>query len=282
MASLRARRSGSGRAARFLPVEPRGIIGGLTTERDDPRRMCGRFTQALKAGELVALYGPAASLPDTAWAERWNGAPTQAFLACRVDDAGRRVLSLLRWGLVPSWARDRAIGSRLINARSETVHEKPAFRSAFRRRRCLVPANGWFEWSRTPAGKVPYWISLAHGRPFSLAGLWEAWGEGETRMESFTVLTCPAGEALRPLHARQPGGPGGADGGHLPPTPARAPAGGGGTGGVRGLARGGDACCAVAGTARRAVRAPAGEHDGEQHAERRAGGLAPGGRVREW
>ena len=101
--------------------------------------MCGRFTQVVKAGELAALYGPAASLPDTAWPECWNGTPTQPFLACRLDAAGRRVLSLLRWGLVPSWARDRAIGSRLINARSETVHEKPAFRAAFRRRRCLVP-----------------------------------------------------------------------------------------------------------------------------------------------
>ena len=81
--------------------------------------MCGRFTQALMVGELVALYGAAASLPDRgdpAWPERWNGAPTQPFLACRLDPAGRRVLSLLRWGLVPSWARDRAIGSRLINA----------------------------------------------------------------------------------------------------------------------------------------------------------------------
>ena len=166
--------------------------------------MCGRFTQVVKVSELVALYGPAASLPDTAWAERWNGAPTQAFLVCRLEAEGQRVLSFQRWGLVPSWARDRAMGNRLINARAETMHEKPAFRAAFRRRRCLVPTNGWFEWRRTPAGKAPYWIRLAHGRPFSLAGLWEAWGEGEARIESFTVLTCPAGEALRPLHARQP------------------------------------------------------------------------------
>ena len=166
--------------------------------------MCGRFTQALAARELAAMYGPAVSMPDAAWAERWNGAPTQAFLACRLDDAMRRVLSLLRWGLVPSWARDRAMGSRLINARAETVAEKPSFRSAFRRRRCLVPVNGWFEWRRTPAGKAPYWIRLAGGRPFSLAGLWEAWGEGEARIETFTVLTCPAGEALASVHDRQP------------------------------------------------------------------------------
>ena len=88
-------------------------------------------------------------MPDTAWAERWNGAPTQVFLVCRLDAEGRRVLSLQSWGLVPSWARDRKIGSRMINARSETVAVKPAFRAAFRRRRCLVPANGWFEWRRT-------------------------------------------------------------------------------------------------------------------------------------
>ena len=107
-------------------------------------------------------------------------------------------------GLVPSWASDRAIGRRMINARSETVHERPAFRTAFLRRRYLVPANGWFEWRRTPEGKEPTWIRLADGRPFSLAGLWEAWGEGASRMESFTVLTCPAGEALEHVHARQP------------------------------------------------------------------------------
>ena len=164
--------------------------------------MCGRFTQAVRAGELAALYGAAA--PDVALPARWNGAPTQAFLVCRLDPEGRRVLSLLRWGLVPSWARDRAIGSRLINARAETVHEKPAFRSAFLRRRCLVPANGWFEWCRTPTGKETYWIRPAHGRPFSLAGLWEVSGEGEARIKTFTVLTCPAGEALAPVHARQP------------------------------------------------------------------------------
>ena len=164
--------------------------------------MCGRFTQVVEARELAALYGVEA--PDVAPPPRWNGAPTQAFLVCRLDAAGWRVLSLQRWGLVPSWARDRAIGRRMINARSETVHERPAFRSAFRRRRCLVPANGWFEWRRTPAGKEPAWIRLAGGRPFSLAGLWETWGEGATRMESFTLLTCPAGEALEHVHARQP------------------------------------------------------------------------------
>ena len=92
----------------------------------------------------------------------------------------------------------------MINARSETVHERPAFRSAFRRRRCLVPAKGWFEWRRTPEGKEPTWIRLTGGRPFSLAGLWESWGEGATRMESFTILTCPAAPALESVHARQP------------------------------------------------------------------------------
>ena len=165
--------------------------------------MCGRFTQVVEARELAALYGGAVAAPGVERPPRWNGAPTQAFLVCRLDAAGRRVLSLQRWGLVPSWARDRAIGSRLINARSETAAAKPAFRAAFQRRRCLVPANGWFEWRRTPAGKEPTWILLADERPFSFAGLWEAWGEGASRMESFTILTCPAGEALAAVHARQ-------------------------------------------------------------------------------
>ena len=164
--------------------------------------MCGRFTQVVKAGELEAMYG--AAVPDVERPDRWNGAPTQAFLVCRLDAAGRRVLTLQRWGLVPSWARDRSIGNRLINARSETAAGKSVFRAAFRRRRCLVPANGWFEWRRTPAGKEPTWIRLAGGRPFSFAGLWEAWGEGESRGESFTILTCPAAVALEPVHARQP------------------------------------------------------------------------------
>ena len=104
----------------------------------------------------------------------------------------------------PGKSREWAENSRACGLARESISEKPAFRAAFRRRRCLVPANGWFEWSRTPAGKVPYWISLAGGRPFSFAGLWEVWGEDESRMESFSILTCPAGEALEPVHARQP------------------------------------------------------------------------------
>ena len=222
--------------------------------------MCGRFTQVVKAGVFVAMYGAAVPIPDVELPERWNGAPTQAFLVCRLDAAGRRVLSLQRWGLVPSWVRDRSIGSRLINARSETAAGKSAFRAAFRRRRCLVPANGWFEWRRTPAGKEPTWIRLAGGRPFSFAGLWEVWGEGESRRESFTILTCPAGEALEPVHARQPA--------------IVVPEEYGGLAGRRNAGRAG------AGAARGAVRAPAGEHADQQSAERRAGGHAAGGRVR--
>ena len=178
--------------------------------------MCGRFTQVVKACEFAAMYGPAVAMPDTAWAERWNGAPTQVFLACRLDGAGQRVLFLLRWGLVPSWARDRAMGNRLINARAEIMHEKPAFHGASRRRRCLVPANGWFEWRRTGAVKGPYWISLAGGpaQPRGAVGGVEG-GRG----------------AHRDLHAADLPGRGGAC------TRARPPAGGAGPGGVRVLAR---------------------------------------------
>ena len=118
---------------------------------------------------------------------------------CCLDAAGQRVLTLQRWGLVLSWARGRSIGNRLISARSETAAGKSAFRAAFRRRRCLVSANGWFVWRRTPTGKESTWIRLAGGRPFSFAGLWEALGG---RGKSFTIPTCPAAAALEPAHAR--------------------------------------------------------------------------------
>ncbi len=120
-------------------------------------------------------------------------------------------MGLLRWGLIPSWARDPAMGSRLINARSETVAEKPAFRSAFRRRRCLVPADGFYEWKRegVAAGerssKTPYWIHMASREPFAFAGLWERWDPREgPPVHTFTILTTEASAALRHIHPRMP------------------------------------------------------------------------------
>ena len=165
--------------------------------------MCGRFTQDVDEDDLLDLYELNADAERVGVRSRWNGAPTQDFAVCRSDSLGERSLALHRWGLVPSWARDIKIGPRLINARSETVHSKPSFRSAFRRRRCLVPANGWFEWQRATSGKQPWWLSFG-GEPFSFAGLWETWDRGGGAVHSFTLLTCPASESLRWLHHRQP------------------------------------------------------------------------------
>jgi len=134
----------------------------------------------------------------------------------RLDAEGHRSLDLMRWGLIPSWAKDKAIGPRLINAMAETVATKPAFRDAFRRRRCLVPVDFFYEWRKTgggkqpsekqPSGKQPYAIGLADGAPMALAGLWDRWkdpSDGAT-LHSFTVITGPPNELVAPIHNRMP------------------------------------------------------------------------------
>ena len=125
--------------------------------------MCGRFTQMMSWSEVHDLYHYQEPAAPQSLTPRHNGAPTQNFAACRLDEAGRRTVAKLRWGLVPSWAKDVRMGFRLINARAETVHSKPSFGAAFRSRRCLVPANGWFEWRRDGRNKQPYFLALADG-----------------------------------------------------------------------------------------------------------------------
>ena len=166
--------------------------------------MCGRFTQQLSEGEIHDLYGVTPPALPLELPPRYNGAPTQDFAACRLDDTGRRVITRLRWGLVPSWATDVGIGARLINARAETVGDKPAYRAAFRARRCLVPANGWFEWQRAGRAKQPWFVALADGAPLSFAALWERWDKAGDGLETFTIITTQACESLADLHHRQP------------------------------------------------------------------------------
>jgi putative SOS response-associated peptidase YedK len=165
--------------------------------------MCGRFALFASGDEIAQLCG-LAEAPDLT--PRYNVAPTQHVAAVRLDD-GRRTLVPLRWGLIPPWARDPAgIGHSLINARAETVAEKPAFRSAFRSRRCLIPATGFYEWLATGAKhKQPYFTRMRDGRPFAFAGLWERWhgGEGEP-VETCALLTTEANELVRPVHDRMP------------------------------------------------------------------------------
>ena len=163
--------------------------------------MCGRYTLTTP-GDAVAELIELESAPRLA--PRYNIAPTQESAVVRQIGDHRRLLSL-RWGLVPYWAAEPGIGNRMINARSETVAEKPAFRSSLRRRRCLVPADGFFEWRRTAAGKQPYLIRLDGGGPFTFAGLWDRWvpHDGEP-IESFTILTTRPNELTSAVHDRMP------------------------------------------------------------------------------
>lgn len=169
--------------------------------------MCGRFSQGRIEDDLQDLF----DLSDTGnlhdpqdSSPRYNGAPTQNFITCRHDGNEQRELAHLTWGLVPFWARDRSIGNRLINARSETVAQKPSFRQAFRQRRCLIPANGWFEWQRKESGKQPYFIQLQGGSLLVMAGIWESWTGEDGILETFSLLTRDACPELRSIHHRQP------------------------------------------------------------------------------
>jgi putative SOS response-associated peptidase YedK len=166
--------------------------------------MCGRFAFYSPAEATAALFHASGALDLDA---RYNVAPTQLVASIRNTEAGAgRELVALRWGLVPFWAKDPSIGNRMINARAETVAEKPAFRAAFRRRRCLVLADGFYEWHKEGTGKTPYFISMASGEPFAFAGLWEHWEskESDDVIESATLITAGANEFMSRLHHRMP------------------------------------------------------------------------------
>lgn len=166
--------------------------------------MCGRFNLRTPTHQLVEIFD-LVRVPDAAdLAPRYNIAPTQPVAAIRQTDLGRE-LALLRWGLIPPWADDPKIGNRMINARAETVATKPAFRSAFRERRCLIPADGFYEWKRLDSRrKQPYCIATDDGSPLALAGLWERWRRGGESIESCTILTTEANELLAEMHDRMP------------------------------------------------------------------------------
>ncbi len=163
--------------------------------------MCGRFTLRQSASE-VRKHFDLDAVP--AFEPRFNIAPTQPVLALR-RMAETKEAVLLRWGLVPSWASDLSIGNRLINARAESITEKPSFRAAFQRRRCLIVADGFYEWQTVGGKKQPVHFRFRDGRLFTLAGLWEKWnGPGGPAVESCTILTTSANELVRPLHERMP------------------------------------------------------------------------------
>ena len=167
--------------------------------------MCGRFTQTF-TWDQTDLFLDLAE-PPLNLRPRYNVAPGQDAAVVRADRDGRRRLSMLRWGLVPGWAEDPRSGPRPINARAETVRTKPTFRGAFAARRCLVPADGFYEWQREGTAKQLWLIGMKDGGPFVFAGVWERWsgrgGKADT-IETFAILTTAANEVLAPIHHRMP------------------------------------------------------------------------------
>ncbi|MCA9875835.1 MAG: SOS response-associated peptidase [Ardenticatenaceae bacterium] len=169
--------------------------------------MCGRFALLTSGDSLLSSFEVDTTPLDLSQlGPRYNIAPTQPVLAVRTTAVSdQRELTLFRWGLIPSWAKDMKMGARMINARSETVAEKPAFRSAFKRRRCLIPADGFYEWQKQNGGKQPLYIRLRDERPFALAGLWEIWqSPGGDELETCTILTTTPNELMEPIHNRMP------------------------------------------------------------------------------
>lgn len=164
--------------------------------------MCGRFTLHTSPEQIAAQFG----VEEPPLAARYNIAPTQPVGIVRLDrSAAAREWALVHWGLIPSWAKDPSIGARMINARGETVAEKPSFRAALRRRRCLLPADGFYEWKREGRGKQPYYIRMRSQEPFAFAGLWELWVSPDgSEVESCTIITTEANEMMAPLHDRMP------------------------------------------------------------------------------
>jgi len=165
--------------------------------------VCGRFTQQRPTAELAAMFD--AEPPSADLAPTYNLAPTDE-AAVVVEREDRRAIRAYRWGLIPSWAKDERIASKLFNARAETLSTSGAFRESFRRRRCIVPADGFYEWQKTGGTRQPFLIQRADGAPLAFAGLWSGWRHPETQqvIRTFTIVTTSANGVLAPVHDRMP------------------------------------------------------------------------------
>ncbi|NQV05846.1 SOS response-associated peptidase [bacterium] len=167
--------------------------------------MCGRFVQSADPSEYAGYFGADVVVSEVL-KPSYNVAPTDAVYAV-AEHGGERQLGAFRWGLLPFWAKDRKIAARHINARSETVVEKPAFRDAFVSKRCIIPADGFYEWQRIEdKGKLPHFIHAGDRSPLALAGLWSVWRDPETgdRIATCTIVTTDPNDLLRPIHDRMP------------------------------------------------------------------------------
>ena len=165
--------------------------------------MCGRFTITATPDQLQEAF-PGVVVPAQ-MAPRYNVAPSQPIAV--VPNDGRNAVDFFVWGLIPSWSKDPAIGNRMINARAETLAEKPSFRTAYKRRRCLILADGFYEWKQIPGkrGKAPHYITLKDRQPFAMAGLWEQWFSPDgSEIKSATIITTEPNELMAQLHNRMP------------------------------------------------------------------------------
>lgn len=167
--------------------------------------MCGRFTSKAKPEQLEREF-KVGRLNHALFQPRYNIAPSQN-IDVVLEENGERIIEKLKWGLIPSWAKDPEIGNRLINARAETLDEKPSFREAFKSRRCIIPASGFYEWQKTGKGaKQPFYFFLKEKDVFGFAGLWEAWVDKNTgeEIETCTIITTQANDEVMPVHERMP------------------------------------------------------------------------------
>jgi len=171
--------------------------------------MCGRYTLKTTGRSVAKLFDLAGEREESVMEPRYNIAPTQRIPVVRGSEVGEgeRELRMMRWGLIPSWAKDPGIGSRMINARAETVAEKPSYRSAFKKRRCLIPADGFYEWRKEPGGKQPFYLRMRDGSAFGFAGLWETWsprGADTEEVLSASIITTEPNEVAAEVHNRMP------------------------------------------------------------------------------
>lgn len=163
--------------------------------------MCGRYTLTVSADKLVEQFK--ALMSEVGYSPRYNAAPSQRLPV--ITNQSPEEINLYRWGLIPHWAKDISIGNKMINARAETITEKPSFRTAFKKQRCLVLADGYYEWKKNGSEKTPYRITLENEEPFAFAGIWESWkNENEEDIRSFTIITIEAIDFLAEIHDRMP------------------------------------------------------------------------------
>lgn len=163
--------------------------------------MCGRYDRHTDAAELAQRFG--ASWHGPTLSPSYNVAPTQEVPAIRERQGSREAVPM-RWGLIPPWAKDKSIGNRLINARAEGIADKPAYRAAFRRQRCLLPADGFYEWKQQDGRRQPYYLRRRDGQPLAFAGLWARWQGDDETIESCTIITTQPNALVSRIHSRMP------------------------------------------------------------------------------